>query len=224
MDALDPSVLLDRSPSHTFSAHTGSLGIEFLEVGAGVGRMRGRTGYVPWPMLVAGVSLSAVPLQASYHGRTEWLLRTGDITLAEAFITFQGGIVYGFLCSTMPLKFSPQYQQLLQALRLLSRLIPETAAAYTWLAAHGDDNSLEIRAEGAVCGARVAYHDWDFRSGFTWSTPQAAIGYTSVSFAGTEPLRTLVNFARRTEAAIEQGAEYAEDFGKWVWRNVQEIF
>lgn len=220
MDSLNPSVLLDRSRTHTFAAQTGSIGVEFLEIGAGIGKMSGRTGYVPWPIQVAGLNLSAVPLQASYHGKTSWQLNTSNIRLAEAFITFNGIIVYGFLCSTAPLKMSVPYQQLLHALSLLSRLVPEAWGVYNWLKGRGDSNSIELRAEGAVCGGRTAHRDWDFRDSFSWSTPQAAVGFTCISFAALEPLRMLLNGVR----AVRQAGDFVEDLADDIWHGVRSIF
>ncbi len=193
---LNPSVLLDKSSTHTFRARTGSIGVEFIEVGAGWGKMSGRTGYVPWALMVGGVSLSAVPLQASYHGATSWSLRTGNITLAEAFITFQGSIAYGFLCSSAPLKFDRNYQMLLAGLSALKSRYSKARQAHTWLKSKENVNSLELRLEAAMCGGRVAHQDLLFRDGFSWSTPQAAIGLTGIQFVGTQPLGGLLRTGR----------------------------
>lgn len=212
MDSFDPSVLLKRSRIYTFTGQTGSIGVEFLEVGAGIGKMAGRSGYVPWALMVGGLSLSAVPLQASYHGKTQWTLHTANIRLAEAFITFSGVIVYGLLCATVPLKTLREYQQVLDGLNLLSRLFPAAQTAYEWFKARGDDNSVEIRAEGARCGNRIAYYNWEFRNGFIWSTPQAAVGVTSINFAGTGPLEFLLRSYKTVGKVGDLVEDAVDDF------------
>ncbi len=124
MDDFDPTVLLSQSGVHKFSGHTGSLGIEFLEVGAGIGRMQGSRGYVPWPLTVVGVAASAVPLQASFHGKTAWELKSRRISLAEAFVTFKGDIVYAMICSSAPLKTLQEYRSVVKGVEALAKVAP----------------------------------------------------------------------------------------------------
>ncbi len=186
---LNPSVVLDTSTSFRLRAQTGSIGVKFLETGFGWGKLSGRTGFMEWGLNVGGLSLSAIPLQASYHGTTEWTLSTPRISLAEAFISFTGCIGYGLLCSSVPLKHNPGFPTLLHALDKLRRVFPDVRQTINWLRSKGNLNSVEVRIEAAQCGGRLAYKKASRRAAFSWSTPQAAIGVTQIQFAGLDPLR-----------------------------------
>ncbi|HRI06477.1 MAG TPA: hypothetical protein PKW35_01605 [Nannocystaceae bacterium] len=203
MDDFDPSVLLSQSSVHRFSGYTGSLGIEFLEIGAGFGRMQGSRGYVPWPLTVVGAALSAVPLQASFHGKTEWVLRSRRIALAEAFISFKGDIVYAMLCSSAPLWTLTEYRQVVKGVEALAAVAPSVNTAVNWLKSVGNDNSLELRVEVAQCANQVAYWDWGFRHGFSWSTPQAAVGITEISFTNLGILRGVLSAGRAASDVLD---------------------
>ncbi len=203
MDDFDPTVLLSQSGVHKFSGHTGSLGIEFLEVGAGIGRMQGSRGYVPWPLTVVGVAASAVPLQASFHGKTAWELKSRRISLAEAFVTFKGDIVYAMICSSAPLKTLQEYRSVVKGVEALAKVAPSVGVVVDRLRSIGGDNSVEVRVEVATCANQVAYWDWDFRHGFSWSTPQAAIGITEIAFTNLGVLRTLLSVGRTTADVLD---------------------
>ncbi len=186
----DPSVLLDKSTNFTVKGKRASLSVEFFEVGGGVANINGKTGYVPWPLQVAGLGLSAVPVSGAFSS-DKWTLKTKNITLAEAFLTFQAGCVYAGVYGSVPFKYNNNYRILKTGVKSLPSSSTRTKVLSA-LEKAKNHNAFELSASWALCGGSLAWHKFNYSTTTSFSSPQAAIGVTAIRFVGTQMLEQVL--------------------------------
>ncbi len=220
MGKFDPAVLLKKSRKFTFKGSRSSASIGFFELGAGTAELGVGSSYVPWSTWVIGLGLSAVP--ASFGGaRDKWTLKTPEITLAEAFMSFNGTCVYAGIYGSIPLSATPVYGHLLVELKKLPSSTSREKAIRD-VKAHKNANAFELSACWAFCGGGIAYESYNAGPATSFTTPQMAVGLTRVGFVGMEPLVLAANAVGGIRNHIEENAKESMALGDQTKLNVAE--
>ncbi len=203
MPRFDPSVMMRTGNRFTVAGGRGSVSFEFFEVGGGGAKIRNASagGFVPWPTQVAGLGLSAVPLSGALATDNYTLRVRNAITLAEAFLTFQAFTVYAGIYGTIPFQQRTEYRLLKAAVEALPRSRQRTAVLRA-LDRYKNSNAFEISYTWCMLGNQLAF-DSGLKSNLitSLSTPQAAVGCTTVRFASTQMIANGIQAYRAARAA-----------------------